>query len=308
MVNIRLSIKIILLLLCITCIVPAYADANTPAAPNEIIQNNDLNKENVVQKRIHREEEAIDNPFFVSFYKPTYVLPFYYTTSPYDSIYLHETPGEQSVKPSEVKFQFSFKVPVWTNILGRPSSLYFAYTQLSYWQLYLHSPFIRETDYEPEVFVSNQVHLPTIWGWQTNLINVGAEHQSNGAGGFMERSWNRIYVESVSSRGNWVVSIRPWYIIPGDSLRLHNSDIGKYMGYGHILVGYKFHRQVISLQIRNYFESGFHRGSTQLNWSFPLTTHFNGFVQLFSGYGQSLIEYNHYTNGVGVGISLSNWL
>ncbi len=40
-----------------------------------------------------------------------------------------------------MKFQISFKVPIWKNILDYPSTLFLAYTQRSYWQAYAHDPF-----------------------------------------------------------------------------------------------------------------------------------------------------------------------
>jgi len=39
-----------------------------------------------------------------------------------------------------------------------------------------------------------------------------------------------------------------------------------------------------------------------------LLTKVKGYVQVFSGYGQSLIDYNRYTNGVGIGFALSDWI
>jgi outer membrane phospholipase A len=74
--------------------------------------------------------------FSLSFYKPNYVLPFYYTQYPDQEVYYEHTPENQSLKPYEVKYQLSFKAPLWENIFNNPSTLYLAYSQLSYWQAY----------------------------------------------------------------------------------------------------------------------------------------------------------------------------
>lgn len=142
--------------------------------------------------------------------------------------------------------------------------------------------------------------------WQRiNFLNIGAIHQSNGYGNALERSWDRLYVEAISSVGNWMVSLKPWYIISTDS---NNNNIAEFLGYGQILVGYKYHKQVFSITAHNILESGGKRATAEMTWSFPLTPYIKGYVQLFSGYGQSLIEYNHRTNSAGVGIALSDWV
>ena len=57
---------------------------------------------------------------------------------------------------------------------------------------------------------------------------------------------------------------------------------------------------------RNNITSLFRRGAVELTWSFPIQKYVKGYVQAFSGYGQSLIEYDHYTDSIGIGIALSD--
>ena len=61
---------------------------------------------------------------------------------------------------------------------------------------------------------------------------------------------------------------------------------------------------------RNNLESGFSKGAVELSWSFPLWNYpyFKGYVQYFTGYGESLIDYNNYVNTIGVGVAISDWL
>lgn len=275
---------------------PVMADTLTAQNPNP------------VQERITKESKAEANTFTVAFYKPTYILPYYYTFSPYNSVYQGNTPDDESLKSDEIKYQISFKVPAWKNIFNSSTSLYLGYTQLSYWQAYNNRAFFRETDYEPEFYFSDELNYSLGNNWRLNFINLGAVHQSNGQGGSLERSWNRAYIEAVVSNDAWIIGIEPWIVFRDSTYERQNPDMSTYLGYEEIVVAYKQGNQVFSLETRNFIESGGRRSGNTLSWSFPLTKYLKGYVQAFSGYGQSLIEYNHRTNSVGVGIALSNWV
>jgi len=284
---------------------PANASTTAPILPSSTHPYTEVSP---VEERVKKEDNIVPNSFAIAFYKPTYVLPYYYTGSPYYSVYANNTPQNERLKNSEIKYQLSFKVPVWKNILHYPTTLFLAYTQLSYWQAYNKTAFFRETDYEPELFLANEINLHLFGDWHTNLLNIGAVHQSNGYGGTMERTWNRIYLELIASNDNWMVSVKPWFVINDSTLRRYNPDIVSYLGHGQILVAYKYYRQGFSVQARSFLEHGGERTTGEFTWSFPITPYLNGYLQVFSGYGQSLIEYDHRTNSVGVGIALSNWV
>lgn len=282
---------------------PVRAPASTTATPPYLSGN----PTGLIKERAGQDREIPPNFFAITFYKPTYILPYYYTRSPDDNIYLNNTPNNEGIMRSEIKFQLSFKVPVWKSY-NYPSTLYLAYSQLSYWQAYNHTAFFRETDYEPELFLANEINFNVLPRWKISFLNIGAVHQSNGRGGSLERSWNRVYVEAVTSTENWMLSIKPWLVFHDSSLTEHNPDITNYLGYGEIVAAFRFHGQVLAIQAHNLIESGGRRATAELTWSFPITTNLNAFIDIFSGYGQSLIEYDHRTNSAGIGIALSNWV
>jgi phospholipase A1 len=259
----------------------------------------------IAADRAINEEKIIPNYLSVTFHKPNYILPYYYTGSPDNTVYRNATPNNEQIKHPEFKYQLSIKIPVWKNMFHYRSSLYFAYTQDSFWQLYARKPFMRETDYEPEAFVATQFDKQIYKNFYFNFLNVGLDHQSNGFGNNLERSWNRFYVEAVASNDHWMVSLKPWYIISTDD---NNSSIGKYMGYGKILVSYKLRQHVISAQAYSLLEHGARYASAELTYSFPISRYVKGYVQGFTGYGQSLIEFNHRTNSLGVGVALNDWV
>lgn len=259
-------------------------------------------KTSALQTRIQDEDKIEKERYGIVLYEPTYILPFYYTGSPYQSIYTGTTPDDQPIMQEELKMQWSLKIPIWNNMFSSSFSLDASYTQLSYWQVYAKSQYFRETDYELALFVSKNF----MRNW---LGNVGIVHQSNGRGGDLERSWNRLFFQVEFSGTAWIVGVKPWILImKSESSDLHNPNIEDYLGYGKIFASYKFARQEVSLMFRNVLESGLSRGTVELDYAFPIHGLIEGYVQFFSGYGQSLIEYDHYTNSFGVGIVINNWI
>ncbi|MDF1654151.1 MAG: phospholipase A [Coxiellaceae bacterium] len=274
------------------------AVAKTDAAMTDVTTN----KPSDLQKKLHQEKKAARSPFGILFYEPTYILPFYYTGSPDTAAYMGDTPENQKIMNSELKAQFSFQIPLWHHMFGKPVSLMASYTQLSYWQVYAKSQWFRETNYEPQIFLSSNFKK----NW---LVRTGLDHQSNGRGGQLERSWNRVFFSLSLSRGGWLFTAEPWVLIfKADSSDLHNPNIATYLGHERFIVAYQFKNKVeLSLEVRNV-----ERLTTNMTEigaiSVPLTKHFSAYLQVFNGYGQSLIEYNHRTTSAGIGIALSDWL
>ncbi len=286
----RLSVLITCLLLCSYCFATALA-TDSQALPTKSDAHKPVNP-------LHPHHSVT-----IELYYPTYILPFYHTQMPDNSIYTNSTPNEQQVKHNEFKAQFSLLVPFVHSIFSNGDSINFAYTQLMYWQLYTQSPYFREINYQPELFYS---YLHTNTHWRTN---VGVMHQSNGKGGDLERSWNRVYLDQIYHSKQFYFDIKPWFLIfKSHSSTLHNPDITSYLGHGKWIVSYLYHRVTFSVSSRNNIESGFKRGSVTLSISYPVFKQFRIYLQGFAGYGQSLIEYNHYTNAIGIGVALNDWL
>lgn len=296
---------------------PAFADFEMPTIlPDQTVATHSAVatpqspafEQDAVAQRAALESNAGNNPFMLSLYQPNYILPGYYTEMTDNAVYGNQVTDNQTISHYDVKFQFSFKYPVWD--FNAKHKIYVAYTQMSYWQAYQNSAFFRETNYEPEIFLANQIDQNLPIGWKVNFLNLGAMHQSNGRGGDLERSWNRAYVNFIAGKGGWMFQLQPWYIFHDSSMEKHNADIAHYMGYEQMILAYQNQdHQEFAFQARNTFESGFQRAGLTLTWSFPLgIRQLKGYLQVFSGYGQSLIEYNHYTNAVGLGISLGDWL
>jgi hypothetical protein len=61
---------------------------------------------------------------------------------------------------------------------------------------------------------------------------------------------------------------------------------------------------------RNNLESGFDKGAVEAAWSFPLGNYkyLKGYIQGFTGYGQSLIDYDSKETSIGIGFAVTDVL
>jgi phospholipase A1 len=281
----------------------APAPTENPAPPSIRAYQSPLDK------RIELEQLSQDNPFVLTSHKPTYLLPLAYNSRP-NSAAVDE--GGEDFDRFEMKFQFSLKFTAWRHIFGDNGHLSLAYTQQAYWQAFndaISSPF-RETDHEPEAMLTfyTDYDVPGL-GLRNRMLVFGYVHQSNGSPDDMSRSWNRLYANFILEHHNMVVSFKPWYRIPESSEDDDNPDIEDYLGHGELSLSYDNERNVYSLLFRNNLKrGGDNRGALQLDWSFPLRDRIKGYVQIFSGYGESMIDYNRSVSRLGFGIMLNDWL
>jgi phospholipase A1 len=87
-----------------------------------------------------------------------------------------------------------------------------------------------------------------------------------------------------------------------------NPDVSDYMGRGELRLARYVGDHALLLQLRHSLRSGDRsHGSAQLEWAFPLSGVLHGFVQVFSGYGESLIDYNLRQNRLSLGVTLAGW-
>lgn len=246
-------------------------------------------------------------------YQPTYILPYTYVESPSQtptSPRLGEADYDANLNNEEAKYQISFRVPLLTGLLDDSTTLWFGYTQRSFWQVYNtkdSAPF-RETNYEAEIFLQQRL------GWdigpgELNAVSVGLNHQSNGQSEPRSRSWNRIKGSISYSYDRWLFMINPWYRLPEKDSEDDNADIEKYLGHADYIAVYKWNDDhVLSTRLMNNLRSGDNRTSVELGYSFPIGETLKGYVQYYNGYGESLIDYNERIHRIGVGIMLNDWL
>lgn len=252
-------------------------------------------------------EQAIkDKTFSVTLFRPNYFLGITYNENPNEKTY--EEAGLDKPYIYEAQFQLSFKMLVKKNLFNIKGDLFAAYTQHSWWQIYNASSPFRETNYEPELFLRFNTDFPVMPGLRNKQFLFGAVHQSNGQSGVLSRSWNRIYIEFIARKGNFMLALKPWYRIPENEKSDDNPDIDRYLGSAKLYGAYQYGNNVFSFTLHNNLRSDENRGAIELGWSYALLSNLRLFLQYYNGYGESLIDYNNFTNRIGLGLMINDWL
>jgi phospholipase A1 len=241
----------------------------------------------------------------VRLYRANYLLPVTYNDNPNRNV--PEAEGidvpllGDALDNVEMKFQLSFEVPVWTEILEQPLDLYFAYTQLAFFQAYnqeYSSPF-RETNYEPEIGLNWRPDF-SAFGWRLRSVRAMANHQSNGRSEPLSRSWNRLIGQLEAEHGDLRLGLRVW--APLETGPSDNPDIYEYLGYGELHASYDLKKHHFGLMLRNPTHP-----TIQVDWSYPLGETIRFYAQYFNGYGESLLDYDHSVNRIGAGFLVNEW-
>jgi phospholipase A1 len=220
---------------------------------------------------------------------------------------------------SETRIQLSVRTKIARGLLTggdshQRDSLWFGYTQQSYWQLFngnISRPF-RSTDHEPELTYILPLDSPLDGGWRLRFGGLSLNHQSNGQSLPLSRSWNRIILMAGMEKGPFSVTGRAWARVPERSDQDDNPDIADYIGRAEVAAAWQVNKlHTLGVTLRHSLRSAA-RGSVRLEWLRAIgTPRANGesgglrfHTQLFSGYGDSLLDYNRRRTVLSVGLSL----
>jgi phospholipase A1/A2 len=230
---------------------------------------------------------------------------------------------------TELKINLSVRTKIASGLLRRGDdalrdSIWFGYTQQSYWQLFnsgISRPF-RATDHEPELIYVFPHTLPLPAGWTYRMSGVGLVHQSNGQSLPFSRSWNRAYLmaaaDKIAASGDrFTLQARAWQRIDEKANKDDNPDISNFIGRAELAGYWSFDTgqakekttHTLGLTVRHSLHREA-RGSARLEYLRSIGSVNSGLrfhTQLFSGYGDSLIDYNRKRTVLSVGLSLVDW-
>ena len=234
---------------------------------------------------------------------------------------LNNAPAALRYRKTETRIQLSVRTKLAQGLLthgeGARDSLWFAYSQQSYWQVFtpwLSRPF-RNTDHEPEFIYIYPLTASLPGSWKLRYAGAGIVHQSNGQSLPLSRSWNRVYVSAGAEHpGGFTLQARVWQRIheaPEDDDNPHISD---YIGRAEVTGSWDINADhTVALTYRNNLR-GFDKGSVRLEWMRKIESQtpsplgsLRFHAQVFSGYGDSLLDFNRRRTVFAVGLSLVDW-
>jgi outer membrane phospholipase A len=216
------------------------------------------------------------------------------------------------------KFQISFKYQLITEYgaLGQKApwttGFHLAYTQTSLWDWNRPSAPFLDSSYKPELLYLRE---RVLGGEKSDFLRLdlqtGFQHESNGKDGLDSRSLNIAYLRPTLFMGpedGFQVSLmaKPWVYV-GDLS--DNPDIARYRGYADLRLTAGWRRS-LQLSATGRVGNRGDRGSLQLDLSYPLlritgeSLTLYAFAQYFTGYGESLLQYDQRTSAFRAGIAL----
>lgn len=223
----------------------------------------------------------------------------------------------------ETRIQLSVRTKIAQGLLTqqqpqRRDSLWFAYSQQSNWQIFsgaLSRPF-RTTDHEVELtyIYPSEAQLPL--GWRLRYSGLSLVHQSNGQPLPLSRSWNRAMLMAGLEKGDrWQLQGRLWQRLNEGRNDDDNPEISNLIGRAELSTFWNVNQKhTLGATLRHSLRADT-KGSVRLDWlrrlggsSVPGSQ--NGLrwhTQLFSGYGDSLVDYNRRRTVLSMGLSLVDW-
>ena len=261
--------------------------------------SNDRSKENM--------QKWLNGDFGLKPYHSNYLLPFGIANSKYVS---HKPTVSYDRKEAEL--QVSLKLKVADDLFGLKEKYYASYTHRAFWQIYINSSPFRESIYNPEGFVIFPISDKTS-GLNIRSLKFAIAHQSNGQpntesipffnGYNLSKSINYVYSTLTMQHGTLLTDLTLQAPYLGSRDLTDNPDIMKYFGYTKAKFTYFYNEHMFSLMVRGNISSL--KGAVEATYSYPLPHDTYLYVKFFSGYMESLVDYNREVTKFSIGFSFS---
>jgi phospholipase A1 len=237
---------------------------------------------------------------------------------PSSSAALHTASTAIDYSTTEMRMQLSVRTKLASGLLpvgpaDGKDSLWFAYSQQSYWQIFsadISRPF-RATDHEPELIYVYPTEAKLPWGGRLRYTGAGVVHQSNGQSLPLSRSWNRVYLMTGAEWDTqWIAQAKLWRRIDRTAAEDDNPGIENYVGRSEFKLSWNINNQhTLSTTLRHSLRPEAN-GSLHLEWLRTLgqghgdKSNLRLHTEIFSGYGDTLVDFNRRRHVFRVGLSL----
>lgn len=207
---------------------------------------------------------------------------------------------------NDLKLQLSFKYNFLKNY-----PVYFGYTQLMFWNIYIRSLPFREINYEPTIFYRFQNRNN-----QDNYLDLGSLHRSNGVAGYSSRSYNVVFISTqykiLYVDKNIFLNFDLFKTINEEKI---NKSIEEYIGYWKIKMAimkiYQTENYNLDLEVKGFAGKkviDFKKGSFSIGL---MLRHSNSelnpaiYLETYHGYAEKLIDFDSYQSEVRIGLLIS---
>lgn len=263
-------------------------------------------------------QRCFDESFGLKPYKANYLLPYGYR---FGGNYKSFVPSD-TYKKIEAEMQVSLKINIGHNLFGLNESYNLSYSHKAFWQIYTTSSPFREINYNPEFFVTFPIEDDSIVHLRS--LKFALAHISNGQGNIEKatipedlktieevapylqnrsRSVNYIYTTLMMQHKNILGSVRVWIPYFGEDLS-DNPDLIKYYGFTRFKLSYFYGKHLATATLGGNFLNG--KNSLTVTYSYPIYNNEVYFYsKFFTGYGESMIDYNNYVTKLSLGFSFS---
>jgi len=206
----------------------------------------------------------------------------------------------------DLKLQFGFKYRLLKN-----NNLYFAYTQLMFWEIYDESKPFKDVNYRPELFY-RLVESDSAF----SSLDAGYMHHSNGQDREDSRSLDRIFI-----RATFLNRLNRHYI--GSVVKIYNiyneddtnKDIVNHLGYWEIMMFITdiatINENSIDLSLRTYAGSkgyDIDQGGNEFGLIYNFvesSVNPSIYLQWFEGFAENLLSYKKKRSELRLGLFLS---
>lgn len=298
-------IKSILVFFLLSIGAIVYANGDTELDHIEIKDIPDVKAKDSMQK-------WLDGKFGLQPHYVNYLLPLGYTEQDYKSYVPSDEYGD-----IEAQLQVSLKINIGNDLFGLGEKYYLSYSQRSFWQIYENSSPFRETNYNPEMFIV----FPTsdhIEAFNMRSVTLAYSHLSNGQGQTHDdtlytyayedpdnrsRGIDNFYLNFRFQHDTLITDFKVWTPPIEDKDKSDNPDIMDYLGYTKLKFTYFWGENMFTIMGRGNPKT--RKGAVEASYSYPLVNGTFLYAKVFSGYGESLIDYNNQITKFSIGFSFS---